>query len=313
MIIVPTTFLLHLLIWGSKIVTNVYIFLSFVLFVTIEKMIPSIVRSFGLKSYPSKVLRMCCIWGVVFHLSESNMETEKEKQRPPHSQLISVPPKDTVRLLEVYVKRSLSLNDGTHGLKVAGRKEKWVTVPKRQRHHSSDPSLHLAPSLENVDGKEIDTFSPVEHVPNQTEKCPEEPEKPTKKSKKIKKTSFWKNIVGFFTRKDNEDKDDEQDSPPDMSKSSETVTNCLPITPVTLPKKSTRKKSLRRRFSKRQQSLTKPNKPADITGVEGMSVGELTFNNQCYFLHFYSKPNHWNTKKYTFKNNQIFILQLLSV
>ncbi|XP_063328921.1 uncharacterized protein LOC134626947 [Pelmatolapia mariae] len=198
------------------------------------------------------------------------METEKEKQRPPNSQLISVPPKDTVRLLEVYVKRSLSLNDGTHGLKVAGRKEKWVTVPKRQRHHSSDPSLHLAPSLENVDGKEIDAFSPVEHVPNQTEKCPEEPEKSTKKSKKIKKTSFWKNIIGFFTRKDNEDKDDEQDSPPDMSNSSETVTNCLPITPVTLPKKSTRKKSLRRRFSKRQLSLTKSNKPADITGVEAV-------------------------------------------
>lgn len=197
------------------------------------------------------------------------MEKEREKQRPPHGQLISVPPRDTARLLEMYVKRSLSLNDGTHELKAAGRKEKWVTMPKKQRRHSSDPFLHLAPSVEHSDDGEIDTFAPVKPVPK-PEKCPEESEKPTKISKKTKKTSFWKNIFGFFTRKSNEDKDDEQDASSDKSSASDAAITCLPVTPVTLPKKPPRRKSLKRRFSKKSLSFIKSNRPVDITGVEAV-------------------------------------------
>lgn len=186
--------------------------------------------------------------------------------------MISVPPRDTARLLEMYVKRSLSLNEGTH--KAALRKEKWVTVPDKQRRHSSDPSIHLTPSLENSTDGEIDAFAPIETV-TKPEKGPEESEKPTKISKKTKKTSFWKNIFGIFTRKANEDKDDEQDSSSDKSSPDAAIT-CLPITPVALPKKPLRRKSLKRRFSIRPLSQIKLNKPADITGVEGMSVRKLT-------------------------------------
>ncbi|XP_070758673.1 apoptosis facilitator Bcl-2-like protein 14 [Enoplosus armatus] len=216
------------------------------------------------------------------------METQTETQRPNNSQLIFVPHKDTIRLLEVYVKRSLSVNDGTLENRRAERKEKWVTMPRKQRRHSSDPSLHLSGGLND---EEIGTFSAVEPPPNQLEICPEEPEKRTKKPKKNKKTSFWKSLFGIFYRKNNEEKDEEQDGPseiPEVSQAeeaSDAVTTCLPTTPVlTQKRKSMRRKSLRRRFSKRRLSLTKPNKPgkdlnpADITRVEDVVSVEPTYS-----------------------------------
>lgn len=204
------------------------------------------------------------------------METPTENHCPNNGQLISVPHKDTIRLLEVYVKRSLSLNDGTLGDKRRGRKEKWVTMPRKQRRHSSDPSLHLA---EGSNDGEIGPFSPVVEpaTPHR------ESEKPTKKSKKKKKPSFWKNLFGIFYRKNSEERDEEEeDGPseiPEVSQAeevSDSVTTCLPTTPVTLQKRKTmRMKSMKRRFSKRRLSMTKLNKPgkdlniADITRVEG--------------------------------------------
>lgn len=200
------------------------------------------------------------------------METLKEKQRPSNGQLIYVPHKDTIRLLEVYVKRSLSLNDGTLGVRTAGRKEKWVTMPKRHRRHSSDPSLHLA---DNSKDSEIGSFSGVETPADRSEACPEEPEKPAKKSRKNKKPSLWKTFVGLFSRKSSEDKDDEEDSPPEMTETSGAATTCLPATPI-------RRKPTKRRFSKRRLSI-KLNKPAkdlntdDITGVEAVVSVEPTY------------------------------------
>ncbi|XP_044070682.1 uncharacterized protein LOC122884618 [Siniperca chuatsi] len=214
------------------------------------------------------------------------METQRETQRPNNGQLISVPHKDTIRLLEVYVKRSLSVNDGTLGNKRAEGKEKWVTMPRKQRRHSSDPSLHLAGEL---NGEEIGTFSAVEAPTNHPETRPEESVKPTKKSKKNKKSSFWKSLVGIFYRKNNEEKDEEQDSPSEVPEvcqaevASDTVTTCLPTTPVT-KRKPSRRNSLKRRFSKRRLSLTKPNKsgkdrnPADITRVEAVVSVESTYS-----------------------------------
>lgn len=206
------------------------------------------------------------------------METQTETQRPNNGQLIFVPHKDTVRLLEVYVRRTLSLNDGTLGDRRAQKKEKWVTMPRKERRHSSDPSLHLAGGFND---EEIGTFSAVEPPADVPKTLPEEPEKPTKKPKKSK-PSFWKNLFGVFYRKSNQEKDDEPDGPsevPEVSQeeeASDAVTACLPTTPVTSQRrKSTRKKSLKRRFSKRRLSLTKQSKsgrdlnPADITRVEG--------------------------------------------
>lgn len=189
------------------------------------------------------------------------METKRHTMI--NGQLISVPHKDTIRLLEVYVKRSLSVNDGNLVEKQEARKEKWVT--KKHRRHSSDPSLS------HLDDGEISTA--VEAPPDRPEARPGVPEKPGKKPKKSKKPSFWKGLFNILSRKSNEDKDDEQDSAPEMPENlegdnvSEAPVTCLPTPTVTMQKKkkSTRKRSTRRRLSKRFKDV------ADITGVEGKS------------------------------------------
>lgn len=203
--------------------------------------------------------------------SHPTMETLTDKQWLNNGPVISVPHKDTIRLLEVYVKRSLSLNDGTLGHKRVEKKEKWVT--KKHRRHSSDPSLHLDDGLNNEGtGTVFMAKSPTVQ--------PTDSKKSSKKTKKNKKPSFWKSLFGIFSRKSNEDKDEEQDSPSEMPETfeedevSEAAVSCLPTAPVSLQKKKTlRRKSIKRRFSKRH-SLIKPNKLskdvncADITGVE---------------------------------------------
>ncbi|KAM9410521.1 uncharacterized protein KZ484_002563 [Pholidichthys leucotaenia] len=192
------------------------------------------------------------------------METEGVKESPPNSQLIFVNQEDTIRLLEVYVKRSLSLNDGTLGLMRSERTQKWVTMPKRIRRHSSDPSVHLTEGLNDKQTNGVFVSTPEA---NQPETFATESETPTKKTKKNKKPSFWKNILGFFTRKNSDE--EEHEGPSEMSEDTE-VKSCIPPTPVTLPKKSMRKKTIKRRFSKRRLSLIKSNKSPDITGVEAV-------------------------------------------
>ncbi|MEQ2292833.1 hypothetical protein AMECASPLE_026866 [Ameca splendens] len=206
--------------------------------------------------------------------AEPTMGTETEKQRPAHGQIISVPHKDTVRLLEVYVKRSLSLNDSSLRAKQPGKKEKWVTMSKNHRRSSSDPSLHLDKGLNY---SEFDMLSVVESQTNEPERDPEEPNKPeikSKKSKKSKKPSFWKSLLGVFSQKSNEDKDEDQDCPSEVFDDSEQSTNCLPITQISLQKKSLRKKSLRKKLSKRLSLRSKRSgkdlNPSDITGVEAV-------------------------------------------
>ncbi|XP_015255665.1 PREDICTED: uncharacterized protein LOC107101310 [Cyprinodon variegatus] len=205
------------------------------------------------------------------------METETEK----HSQIISVPHNDTIRLLEVYVKRSLSLNDGSLRAKHSGKKEKWVTMSKRHRRSSSDPLLHLSEVLNPRESG----ISVVESQTNEPERAPEEPQKPAikpKKSKKSKKPSFWKNLVSFFTPKNNEDKDEAQGSSSEVFEASDHSTTCLPTTQISSPKKSLRKKSLRRKLSKRlslRSSRTiKDLNTAGISRVEGVVSVEPTYS-----------------------------------
>ncbi|XP_073324742.1 uncharacterized protein [Pagrus major] len=216
------------------------------------------------------------------------METQTENQRPDsnnNGQLISVPHKDTIRLLEVFVTRSLSLNDGALGSKKE-RKDKWVTMPNRQRRHSSDPSIHLM-ELQGSSDEDIGPFSVIEPPASVPDTVPEEPEKPPKKSKN-KKPSFWKSFVGFFSRKNSEEKDEDEDNRSEMpavvkaeESLSDAVTNCLPATTATLQKKkSTRRKSIKRRFSKRRRSTIRLNKDlntADISRVEAVISVEPTY------------------------------------
>ncbi|KAM4612561.1 uncharacterized protein ACJ7VT_010825 [Polymixia lowei] len=197
------------------------------------------------------------------------METQEEKRRPLTGQLISVNRKDTTRLLEVYIKRSLSLNDGTPMEYRTERKKKWVTMPDRQkkvRRHSSDPSLHLAPCPGDGD---LDTFAAVESPINPPETQVAESENKPKKSKK--KSSLWKSFLGLFSRKGNDDKEDEPDSSPQMPdvSTSQGAADALPATPGNVR----RTKSKIRKFSKRRLSLrrsTKREPRKDITGVESI-------------------------------------------
>lgn len=210
------------------------------------------------------------IFLLLFSSLEPTMETATERVRPAHSQIISVPHKDTVRLLEVYVKRSLSLNDGSLRPKKEGNKEKWVTLPKRYRRSSSDPSLHLH---EGLNHRESGTPSVAEPQANESVRHHEEPEQPAiklKKSKKNKKPSFWRTLLGIFK---NEDKDEVRDTPSEVFDHSDQSTNCLPTTQSSSHKKSLRKKSLRRKLSKklslRSSKFGKDLNSTDSTGVEG--------------------------------------------
>ncbi|KAK5872103.1 hypothetical protein PBY51_012834 [Eleginops maclovinus] len=213
------------------------------------------------------------------------METQTEKQRPHNGQLISVPHKDTIRLLEAYVQRSLSLNDGSLGHRRPRRKEKWVTMPRKLRRHSSDPSSYPVDGLKDDD--KIGTFYPAVTPVVEPEKPHEEIEKPTKKSKKNKKPSFWKSVLGFFSRKSSED-NDEVDGPPEIPEASDSVTPSRPTTPVISQKiKSKRSKPIKKRFSRRRLSFNKSNKigqlnSADITRVESLVSVEPTH-------HYYEK------------------------
>lgn len=202
------------------------------------------------------------------------MEAKGEKSV--NGQLISVAHRDTIRLLEVYVKRSLSLNDSEYDDKKPKRKEKWVTNPRRKRLHSSDPSIHLPELPKDF---EIGPFTVCESSLNRPEKTDKESQKSTNKSRKNKKGPFWKNLLSFFSLKNNEDKSEEEDGPleiPDVPQpegSSGSVTSYLPNTPNTSQKrKMLKRKPMRRRFSKQRLSLTKLNRNgkdhAEITRVD---------------------------------------------
>ncbi|RVE72931.1 hypothetical protein OJAV_G00045400 [Oryzias javanicus] len=208
--------------------------------------------------------------------SDPMMENTSEKNKPAHGQLISVPHKDTIRLLEVYVKRSISLNDGKVEEKQNKRKDKWVTMSRKPRRSSSDPSHYLA---NESSYKETDVFEDCP-PPNVAESVLEELEKSLKKAKKSKKQSFWKNLFSFLSPKTNNDKGDEPDGLAGNSNGSDSVTTCLNTTSVNQQKKSLRRKSLKRRFSRKRLSIrtVKDFDPSDITGVEAVISVEPTYS-----------------------------------
>lgn len=107
----------------------------------------------------------------------ASMVSQEEQNAQPKPQLLFVGPKDSKRLLEVYVKRSLSLNDGSHcPPRRERRTRKWVTAAeqnKTERKHSSDISLHFKLSDSEEDVGEDEAFSEPEtdrkpHVESET-------------------------------------------------------------------------------------------------------------------------------------------------
>ncbi|XP_061792954.1 uncharacterized protein [Nerophis lumbriciformis] len=190
-------------------------------------------------------------------------------------QLLLVAPNDTRRLLEVYVKRSLSFDDGSLDTKPCERQAKWVTLSKRHRRHSSDPFLHSTEGLND----HVFSTEPLDRPETQPD------DKLSKKSRKNKKPSLWKTFIGLFSRRTIEDKDEDALDIPEASSVDEDLTiatACLPASPPLQRKKSSRRRSIKRRFSKRRLSLIQfsreePN-PADITGVEAVVSVEPTYS-----------------------------------
>lgn len=93
-----------------------------------------------------------------------------EQDAHPVPQVLCVGEKDSKKLLEVYVRRSLSLNDGSQCPPWREhRTSKWHPISqqnKKERKHSSDTSLHLRSTdlLEYID--DDDAFSEPQPVGN---------------------------------------------------------------------------------------------------------------------------------------------------
>ncbi|CAL8352600.1 uncharacterized protein LOC115556886 [Gadus morhua] len=238
------------------------------------------------------------------------------EQKEYNGQLISVNRRDTRRLLEVYVKRSLSLNDGAGNgpPEPPPAADKWVPKPQRPRRvrrHSSDPSLHLSP---NPDAHRQDvglvppspsnpsTPEPLDRFPGKVHEVVEEEEGKEKEkeevklvapvSKKTKKPSMWKSFLGLFSKKWTED---EPDGPPPQQprgsmeifqsrngEQAEVTATCLPLpTGGSMRKKSRRKRSNRLPSFKRSKSFKKSTH-IDIT----VSVGEAIVNVEPTYAYF---------------------------
>lgn len=148
----------------------------------------------------------------------------------PQPQVLSLGRKDARRLLEVYVQRSLSFNDGrAGGPRRGGKPRQWVPLGDengRFRRHSSDSSAHLPP--EEVEAL-VTVFKPAAPA-----ECPgtERPLGPRLESstdapvdgptgrpvvprmegsaelkkgpKKVKKPSILKSFLNLFSRKGSE-------------------------------------------------------------------------------------------------------------
>lgn len=111
------------------------------------------------------------------------------------SQLIYVSRKDTTRLLEVYVKRSISLNDGPAQVKRKDQLKKWTSATgKKLRRHSSDSSI----ILNSLNDGDVESKALVDAPAPQSIKSVEEEEKPRKEAKKKSKL---KKLLSFKERK----------------------------------------------------------------------------------------------------------------
>ncbi|XP_059925663.1 uncharacterized protein LOC132470804 [Gadus macrocephalus] len=219
------------------------------------------------------------------------------EQKEYNGQLISVNRRDTRRLLEVYVKRSLSLNDGAGNgpPEPPPAADKWVPKPQRPRRvrrHSSDPSLHLSPSPD-AHRQDVGLVPPSPSNPSTPEPLEKEEVKPMASvSKKTKKPSMWKSFLGLFSKKWTEDEPD--GPPPQQARGSmeifqsrngeqaEVTATCLPLsTGGSMRKKSRRKRSTRLSSFKRSKSFKKSNH-IDIT----VSVGEAIVNVEPTYAYF---------------------------
>lgn len=297
-----------------------------------------------------------------------------DQRAAPDPPVLYVGQQDTSRLLEVYVKRSLSLNDGSpYARRPGGRQRKWVTQAERSRRnrmHSSDTSLHLSvdkeeledsafaaagnapappsgsqmgdkasrqrwntlrtrwksfkgkgrrpskpsrpPSWVNSSGAEGKAKEP-DTAASDLESSTEKPAANQSKSegRKVKKPSFWKSIIGLFSRGDSDT--DERDPSPmrtvDAPQPDELPTppvNCLPL-PRAFPEgeegSPRRRKSTKRRRSRKRLSL-KLDRPSSLV-VEGWCAQDTIQSIQSLYSQ-YSPSSQEMFDIYIIENTDIY-------
>ncbi|XP_038863278.1 uncharacterized protein LOC120058562 [Salvelinus namaycush] len=215
-----------------------------------------------------------------------------EKKMPKQAQLLSLGRKDTSHLLEVYVKRSISLSDGTcEDQRSPTKPRKWVTLSEKRRRvhrHSIDSLVTLGPSkLEEGDatstphdeGFVIPNVAPVE-IPGPAD-IPEidvstELENKSKEGKKkTKRPSLWKSFLGLFSKKGSDQKDEHESGTETGGQSQGNKSIKKQWRSMRrLPQRKTKSDSLRgsvRRSSTRNRANT-----TEITGVESVVSVVLT-------------------------------------
>ncbi|XP_041084840.1 apoptosis facilitator Bcl-2-like protein 14 isoform X2 [Polyodon spathula] len=199
---------------------------------------------------------------------------------PLDPRLLSLGRKDAERVLELYVRRSLSLNDGPgRDRKPRGRggDRRGAKNVKGEVRRSISELDHLGPSSEV--GKEVKV--PVEPKLSESPTRSVTPlgsstEKPKKASKKGKK-SVLKGLFSFFWKKSSEEKEDQEPTSEEKPASGSTESQgapagCLPVTrqfsedhysPTTpRPAKPLKRKStLRKSFSFKSRGTDAPKKP----------------------------------------------------
>jgi len=224
------------------------------------------------------------------------MEMPVEWRESSNGQLISINRKDSTRLLEVYVKRSLSLSEGFRSPESPGgpeqRKSKWVMArPRRMRRHSSDPSLHHSPSAKDEDedrgmGASLTppppppTAPPADPFPFQPpvkfrmhdEEAAKEKVKDIVEEKEVKpevsvsktrrKPSLWKSFLGLFSKKLEEEEKEVEEIPRGVAvgevfPSQEELSDISATCLPLAPGMGQQKRSKKRRRSKRYRSFRK--------------------------------------------------------
>ncbi|XP_069046403.1 apoptosis facilitator Bcl-2-like protein 14 isoform X1 [Lepisosteus oculatus] len=180
-------------------------------------------------------------------------------------QVLSLGQKDAQRVLEVYVRRSLSLNEGTLD-KHKNRVRRWETTMGgngRVRRASSDTSVDLGPPDKQdpkMASEPAQSESPAAPQGSSTELI----KKHKKAAKKGKKTSFLKSVISLFSRKGNEEKEEKEANSEerlDASMPPESPSfpvTCLPISrsrsgQTSASQRSRRKSTLKKTFSFRSR------------------------------------------------------------
>ncbi|XP_066559802.1 uncharacterized protein LOC136749415 isoform X2 [Amia ocellicauda] len=245
---------------------------------------------------------------------EPAVERRAQRSQPGDPQLIFLGQNDVQRVLEVYVKRTLSLNDGQMDSRQAERRSRrWGTMVESHsklavRRASSDSSVHLEPEKNWEVVSEQDLFaSPAVAQDGSMERG----KKDTKTSKKMKKASFFKSFMNLFTKKEGEDKEDAElhleetrcSEPPPTPESPPAAVTCLPIPrqgpahpPALRAAKSLKKKNSFKRFSFKREDegkarvLKKPSSLAlNVTVHKPEVIPPVAPNNEPRVQQYYEK------------------------